>query len=232
VIFKKGRRDLFYKYGGEIMSNKKKSEIDITTDKDAKGFLDKLSPLIKEASNATNKSEKSIYDIAKILVDAESKLKDKRKKYFVRLKLETTTKLGSSSRNLNKAIKVSKDKRIQANAEKLPNSFSALYLLTSLTDDQFNNLLTDKDVNSKITRDNLDAKIKAIMGKKSKKSDITKLTKLLEKINGYALIKLNDGLDLKSACSDSDLKQALDMTDWCLYSLSNEIPENDSDVKK
>lgn len=214
------------------MSNKKKSEIDITTDEDAKGFLDQLNPLIIEASKATNKSEKSIYDIAKILVNAESKLTNKRKKYFVGLKLETTTKLGSSSRNLNKAIKVSKDKRIQDNAEKLPNSFSTLYLLTSLTDDQFDKLLTDTDVNSKITRDKFAEKIKAITGKKSIKSDITKLTELLEKINGYALIKLNDGLDLKSACSDSNLKQALDKTDWCLYPLSNEIPENDSDVKR
>lgn len=189
-------------------------------DEDFKSYLERLRPLAKDASKTANKSDQNLYEIAKVLVEANEKFGEDRKKLFIKLKKETTADLGSSSRNLNKAVKVAGDKRIQNNADRLPNAFSALYSLTSLDDEQFDKLLEDENVTAKITRDVLSDKVKVIKGSKTPpepEKDEQILEKILKKISKkYLVIKLNDSVELSDAVS-KELKDALEMTQWSVY---------------
>lgn len=189
-------------------------------DEDFKSYLERLRPLAKDASRTANKSDQNLYEIAKVLVEANEKFGEDRKKLFIKLKKETTADLGSSSRNLNKAVKVAGDKRIQNNADRLPNAFSALYSLTSLDDEQFDKLLEDENVTAKITRDVLSDKVKVIKGSKTPpepEKDEQILEKILKKISKkYLVIKLNDSVELSDDVS-KELKDALEMTQWSVY---------------
>lgn len=189
-------------------------------DEDFKSYLERLRPLAKDASKTANKSDQNLYEIAKVLVEANEKFGEDRKKLFIKLKKETTADLGSSSRNLNKAVKVAGDKRIQNNADRLPNAFSALYSLTSLDDEQFDKLLEDENVTAKITRDVLSDKVKVIKGSKTPpepEKDEQILEKILKKISKkYLVIKLNDSVELSDDVS-KELKDALEMTQWSVY---------------
>ena len=187
-------------------------------DEDFKNYLERVKPLAKDVSKTTNKSEQNLYEIAKVLVEASEKFGEERKKLFVKLKKDTTIELGSGSRNLNKAVKVASDKRIQNNVERLPAAFSALYSLTSLNDEQFDKLLEDENVNAKIIRDVLLDKVKAIKGNKSEpKSEVDKVNELLKKIpEKYLLIKLNESVELNDKVS-KELQAALEMTNWSVY---------------
>jgi hypothetical protein len=189
-------------------------------DEDFKTYSERLRPLAKDASKTANKSDQNLYEIAKVLVEANQKFGEDRKKLFIKLKKETTADLGSSSRNLNKAVKVAGDTRIQKNADRLPNAFSALYSLTSLDDEQFGKLLEDGNVTAKITRDILLDKVKAIKGSKTPleaEKDEQVLEKILKKIpEKFLVIKLNDGFELSDDVS-KELKDALEMTKWSVY---------------
>jgi len=183
-------------------------------DEDFKSYSERLRQLTKDTSRITDKSDKSLYEVAKILVEAQQKFGENRKKLFVKLKKETTEDLGSSSRNLNKAVKVASDKRIQKHSDRLPTAFSTLYSLTSLDDEQFDKLLEDENVSSKITRDVLSDKVNQIKGKKDKVSEAEKVNQLLKKIpEKYLMIKLGDGIELTDDVS-KELQDALEMTKW------------------
>ena len=65
---------------------------------------------------------------------------------------------------MNKAIKVASDERIAYHKDRLPNRFSVLYAITSLDDDQFNQLLQNDEITPAITRQELLEKVKEIKG--------------------------------------------------------------------
>jgi membrane-associated HD superfamily phosphohydrolase len=190
-------------------------------DEDFKNYSERLRPLAKDASKTANKSDQNLYEIAKVLVEANQKFGEDRKKLFIKLKKETTADLGSSSRNLNKAVKVAGDTRIQKNADRLPNAFSALYSLTSLNDEQFGKLLEDKNVDTKITRDVLLDKVKKIKSSETppeaeKEEQI--LEKILKKIpKKYLVVKLNDDIELSDEASKELKDVLLEMTKWSVY---------------
>jgi hypothetical protein len=197
------------------------SDAELIEDQDFKSYSEKLKPLAKDVSKTSNKSEQNLYEIAKVLVEASDKFGEERKKLFVKLKKETTTDLGSGSRNLNKAVKVAGDKRIQKNADRLPTAFSALYSLTSLNDEQFDKLLEDKNVDTKITRDVLLDKVKKIKNSGTQ-TEAEKEEQILEKIlkkipKKYLVVKLNDYIELSDEASKELKDVLLEMTKWSVY---------------
>jgi hypothetical protein len=197
------------------------SDAELIEDQDFKSYSEKLKPLAKDVSKTSNKSEQNLYEIAKVLVEASEKFGEDRKTLFIKLKKETTADLGSSSRNLNKAVKVAGDTRIQKNADRLPTAFSALYSLTSLNDEQFDKLLEDKNVDTKITRDVLLDKVKKIKSSETppeaeKEEQI--LEKILKKIpKKYLVVKLNDDIELSDEASKELKDVLLEMTKWSVY---------------
>ena len=129
--------------------------------------IDIFSQANTSLDNAGEKTENSLFDIAKILVSAKNEFGKGRdnKKKFTDLKNFTIEKLGKKSiGNMNKAIKVASDERIAYHKDRLPNRFSVLYAITSLDDDQFNQLLQNDEITPAITRQELLEKVKEIKG--------------------------------------------------------------------
>jgi hypothetical protein len=128
----------------------------------------------KQYKNLENNEEQvnsAIFKVAKILATVkDSMFMTAGKKHFSSLKKQAVSKLSNdnSTRTLNKAIRVASDKRILANQHKLPNTYSVLYSLTSLSNDEFEKLLKDEDVTPDITRNQLIDKVNEIKGKELK----------------------------------------------------------------
>jgi hypothetical protein len=188
-----------YQHQDKPIETKQDIDITIKYKQQITSAIDIFSQANTSLDYAGEKTENSLFDIAKILVAAKQELGTGRdnKKKFTTLKEFTTTKLGNKSiGNMNKAIKVASDSRIATHQDKLPNRFSVLYALTSLNDEMFNQLLQDGEISPSITRERLLEKVKEIKGESKSKSiqftikpsqklvaivedDLTKLKKVL-----------------------------------------------------
>lgn len=116
------------------------------------------------------------------------------------MKSEVAEKLKAiSTRNLNKAIKVASDPRIQKYQSRLPVAHTVLYSLTSLNNDEFEKLLENEDLTPNTIREYLLGKVNEIKGKKQKPKKYT-ITRIDE-------IEASDK-DIK------DLKQFLESKGW------------------
>jgi hypothetical protein len=155
--------------------------------------IDIFSQANTSLDNAGEKTENSLFDIAKILVSADKKLDNKKK--FTNLKKFTIEKLGKKSiGNMNKAIKVASDERIAYHKDRLPNRFSVLYALTSLKDDQFNQLLQNDEITPSITRQELLEKVKEIKGASKPIRYTIKPTETDVEVTAEEISKLKDAL--------------------------------------
>jgi hypothetical protein len=140
--------------------------------------LETFDELSKKLENDEEQVNSKIYSVAKILSAAKEEAKLE-KKFFSKLKKEVSEKLKAiSTRNLNKAIKVASDSRIQKYQSRLPIAHTVLYSLTSLSDDEFDKLMNDDDVTPDKTREDLLGKVREIKGKKqqSQKYTITRIS--------------------------------------------------------
>jgi hypothetical protein len=156
--------------------------------------IDIFSQANTSLDNAGEKTENSLFDIAKILVSADKKLDNKKK--FTQLKKFTIKKLGEKSiGNMNKAIKVARDERIAYHKDRLPNRFSVLYAITSLDNDQFNQLLQNDEITPAITRQELLEKVKEIKGaRKPIRYTIKPTTETDVEVTAEDISKLKDTL--------------------------------------
>jgi hypothetical protein len=157
--------------------NKYTNEIKIT--------LETFDVLSKKLENDEEQVNSKIYSVAKILSAAKKEAtqqKDEKleKKLFSKLKKEVSEKFKAiSTRNLNKAIKVASDSRIQKYQSRLPVAHTVLYSLTSLSDDEFDKLMKDKDVTPDKTREYLLGKVRKIKDKKPQPQKYT-ITRISE----------------------------------------------------
>jgi hypothetical protein len=150
--------------------------------------VDELSKKLKNAEKKLQYDEEQvnskIYSVAKILSAAREEAtqqKDEKleKKLFAKLKKQVSEKFKAiSTRNLNKAIKVASDPRIQRYQSRLPVAHTVLYSLTSLSNAEFDTLMDDENVTPNKTREDLLKIVREIKGKEPqpKKYIITRIS--------------------------------------------------------
>jgi hypothetical protein len=114
-----------------------------------------------ETSKVSNTSEKTLLKIGTELVYVSSNMTDKE---FNTLKTETANRLGNDASNINKVIKIAKNRAIMENKDSLPTGWGSLYLLAQIEPNEFDEFMADNDVNTKTTRKELAEMIAAFKG--------------------------------------------------------------------
>jgi hypothetical protein len=136
--------------------------------KDCKNDLEKQ---IKTFQESEGKSDESFLSIGTTLVQIKE-LSGLNKSEFSELKKETAGKLSKTEngnrRNIDKVVKVVSTKHLNEYKGNLPKSWTKLYLLATLKEEQFNTLVSEGFVTEDVIRKDLIEKVKSIKGIKSK----------------------------------------------------------------
>jgi hypothetical protein len=114
-----------------------------------------------ETSKVSNTSEKTLLKIGVELVYVSSSMTGKE---FNALKKETANRLGNDASNINKVIKIAKNRAIMENKDSLPTGWGSLYLLTQIEPSEFDSFLIDNRVNPRTTRKQLAEMIASFKG--------------------------------------------------------------------
>jgi hypothetical protein len=137
-------------------------------------------------------------------------------KKFKATKKETAKKLGSSRvRNFNKAFKVAISERIKDNQHRLPQRFSVVYPLTSVSDEIFASLLEDKTLTPNTTRDELAKKIRDLKKGSQEEKAESKPT-VIDIPSGYLIIKSELEFNFVDESLMNELKTKLDQLGWSI----------------
>ena len=159
-------------------------------------------------------AETSLFKIAKALAEMKKTLGNDGEKAFKSLKKNASKKLGTSRRNFNKAFKVAISERIRDNQHRLPEHFSVVYPLTSVSEDVFALLLADKTLTPSTTRDELAKKIKDL--KPTSQSKPKSKSKSIEVPSGYLMIKSELDFNVDDESLMNELKAKLEELGWSI----------------
>jgi len=177
-------------------------------------LIDEFQSTASQYDEVSITTETSLFNIANVLAEMKVALGNDGEKKFKATKKETAKKLGSSRvRNFNKAFKVAISERIKDNQHRLPQRFSVVYPLTSVSDEIFASLLEDKTLTPNTTRDELAKKIKDL--KKGSQST-SKKSNSIKVPDGYLMIKSEVGFNVGDESLMSELKNKLHELGWSI----------------
>ena len=178
-------------------------------------LVDKFQSTEIEYDEVSITAETSLFEIAKVLARIKAVLGNDGEKDFKSLKKHTSKKLGSNRvRNFNKAFKVAISERIEKNKDRLPQRFSVVYPLTSVSDEIFASLLEDKTLTPNTTRDELAKKIKDL--KKASQSKAEPKSKSIEVPVGYLMIKSEVDFNVSDESFMNELTAKLEELGWSI----------------
>jgi|LakMenE18May11ns_1017448.scaffolds.fasta_scaffold9573031_1 hypothetical protein len=188
-----------------------------------KDFENEINSLIDEFQSTASQydevsitTETSLFNIANVLAEMKVALGNDGEKKFKATKKETAKKLGSSRvRNFNKAFKVAISERIKDNQHRLPQRFSVVYPLTSVSDEIFASLLEDKTLTPNTTRDELAKKIRDLKKGSQEEKAESKHT-VIDIPSGYLIIKSELEFNFVDESLMNELKTKLDQLGWSI----------------
>jgi hypothetical protein len=151
---------------------------DYVARKEAEKYLQpELLNLIDEVSNKSDISDETFLKLGDQLVDIAQQISNsdyingdekKAKKVFIAVKKATAERAKAFDVNtINKVVKVSRNEKIKEYRKSgtLPNRWGTLYLLTSLTNEQIDDLVTKNNVTKNITRIEMSKFVNEMKGK-------------------------------------------------------------------
>lgn len=175
-----------------------------------------------EILNSENDSEFTLLEIGQKLSAISISMTDKE---FANYKLETAKKLDFEKSSLDKVIKISRNRGITKNRDKLPTGWATLYLLSQIEPTHFDDFINQSGVNKSTTRTDIRDMVDTF---KEKRPDVYKAKKQAKKREKLTIGQIADASVEPKSSEDLKviLKEILPLHGWVVLK-SNEKKEQE-----
>ncbi len=172
-----------------------------------------------DANVYVNTVEKTLLGIGIELVYASTTLTPKE---FLSLKKETAERLGNDESNLNKVIKIARNRKIREYKDSLPTGWASLYLLCKIEPVDFDYFIEQSGITKSSTRKQIAQQVKEFIEFKTPENEPKKVVK-------YKAQKITFKQISDAACTSAELelviKKILSENGWTIVKPKTEEPK-------